>query len=553
MTLEDLHELAEKEQTRQAQFEHRIMYCSSAGCVSSGCDAVKVEMKKAIEELGLSKKCELVGTGCLGLCGEGPLVFVHSDPTLYQHVDAAVARRIVEEHIGQGKKVKENEIDLNDSFFASQKKIVLENMGKINAESIEEYIAAGGYEALAKSLTELSPEEVIGEIRKAGLRGRGGAGYPTGLKWDIVRKGVADQKYVICNADEGDPGAFMDRSVLEGDPHRVLEGMAIAGYAVGASQGFVYVRAEYPLAIERLKTAIKQAERVGLLGNRIFESQFNFRIDIRIGAGAFVCGEETALMRSVMGRRGRPKVRPPYPSEKGLWDKPTLINNVETYANVAPILRNGSGWFAAIGTQKSPGTKVFALAGKINRTGLVEVPMGIPLRKIIFDIGGGTPEGTEFKAAQTGGPSGGCIPKEHLDLPVDYESLQTVGSIMGSGGMIIMDNHSDMVDVAKYFMDFCMDESCGKCIPCRVGTKHIYMLLDKIVTLNATEEDFELLKELCMMVKETSLCGLGQSAPNPVLSTIRFFKDEYTSKLKVATEFNAHGIDQSPTVVAKEA
>jgi bidirectional [NiFe] hydrogenase diaphorase subunit len=553
MTIEDLRELAEKEQTRQAQFEHRIMYCSSAGCVSSGCDAVKAEMKKAIEELGLSKKCELVGTGCLGLCGEGPLVFVHSDPTLYQHVDAAVARRIVEEHIGQGKKVKENEIDLNDSFFASQKKIVLENMGKINAESIEEYIAAGGYEALAKSLTELPPEEVIGEIRKAGLRGRGGAGYPTGLKWDIVRKGVADQKYVICNADEGDPGAFMDRSVLEGDPHRVLEGMAIAGYAVGASQGFVYVRAEYPLAIERLKTAIKQAERVGLLGNRIFESQFNFRIDIRIGAGAFVCGEETALMRSVMGRRGRPKVRPPYPSEKGLWDKPTLINNVETYANVAPILRNGSGWFAAIGTQKSPGTKVFALAGKINRTGLVEVPMGIPLRKIIFDIGGGTPEGTEFKAAQTGGPSGGCIPKEHLDLPVDYESLQTVGSIMGSGGMIIMDNHSDMVDVAKYFMDFCMDESCGKCIPCRVGTKHIYMLLDKIVTRNATEEDFELLKELCMMVKETSLCGLGQSAPNPVLSTIRFFKDEYTSKLKVATEFNAHGIDHSPTVVAKEA
>jgi bidirectional [NiFe] hydrogenase diaphorase subunit len=553
MTLEDLRELGEKEQTRQAQFEHRIMFCSSAGCVSSGCNAVKAEMKKAIEELGLSKKCELIGTGCLGLCGEGPLVFVHSDPTLYQHVDTKVARRIVEEHIGQGKKVKENEVDLNDSFFASQKKIVLENMGRINAESIEEYIAAGGYEALAKSLTEMSPEEVIGEIRKAGLRGRGGAGYPTGLKWDIVRKGVADQKYVICNADEGDPGAFMDRSVLEGDPHRVLEGMAIAAYAVGASQGFVYVRAEYPLAIERLKTAIKQAERVGLLGNRIFESQFNFRIDIRIGAGAFVCGEETALMRSVMGRRGRPKVRPPYPSEKGLWDKPTLINNVETYANVAPILRNGSGWFSAIGTQKSPGTKVFALAGKINRTGLVEVPMGIPLRKIIFDIGGGTPEGTEFKAAQTGGPSGGCIPKEHLDLPVDYESLQTVGSIMGSGGMIIMDNTSDMVDVAKYFMDFCMDESCGKCIPCRVGTKHIYMLLDKIVNHQATEVEFELLKELCVMVKETSLCGLGQSAPNPVLSTIRFFQEEYTSKLKAATEFNANGNDHSTASVAKEA
>jgi bidirectional [NiFe] hydrogenase diaphorase subunit len=553
MTNEDLREVSEKEQARQSQFEHRILYCSSAGCVSSGCDAVKAEMKKAIEELGLTKKCELIGTGCLGLCGEGPLVFVHSDPTLYQHVDAAVARRIVEEHIGQGKKVKENEVELTDSFFSSQKKIVLENMGRINAESIEEYIAADGYEALAKVLTELTPEEVIGEIRKSGLRGRGGAGYPTGLKWDIVRKGVADQKYVICNADEGDPGAFMDRSVLEGDPHRVLEGMAIAGYAVGASQGFIYARAEYPLAIERLKTAIKHAERMGLLGNRIFESQFNFRIDIRIGAGAFVCGEETALMRSVMGRRGRPKVRPPYPSEKGLWDKPTLINNVETYANIAPILRNGSGWFTAIGTQKSPGTKVFALAGKINRTGLVEVPMGIPLRKIIFDIGGGTPEGTEFKAAQTGGPSGGCIPKEHLDLPVDYESLQTVGSIMGSGGMIIMDNTSDMVDVAKYFMDFCMDESCGKCIPCRVGTKHIYMLLEKIVNRQATPEEFELLKELCVMVKETSLCGLGQSAPNPVLSTIRFFKEEYTSKLKAATEFNANGSGQLSTSVAKEA
>ena len=553
MTNEDLRELAEKEQTRQAQFEHRILYCSSAGCVSSGCDAVKAEMKKAIEELGLTKKCELIGTGCLGLCGEGPLVFVHSDPTLYQHVDAKVARRIVEEHIGQGKKVKENEIDLNASFFTSQKKIVLENMGKINAESIEEYIAAGGYEALAKVLTELTPEEVIVEIRKAGLRGRGGAGYPTGLKWDIVRKGVADQKYVICNADEGDPGAFMDRSVLEGDPHRVLEGMAIAGYAVGASQGFVYARAEYPLAIERLKTAIKQAERLGLLGNRIFESQFNFRIDIRIGAGAFVCGEETALMRSVMGRRGRPKVRPPYPSEKGLWDKPTLINNVETYANIAPILVHGSAWFTGIGTQKSPGTKVFALAGKINRTGLVEVPMGIPLRKIIFDIGGGTPEGTEFKAAQTGGPSGGCIPKEHLDLPVDYESLQTVGSIMGSGGMIIMDDTSDMVDVARYFMDFCMDESCGKCIPCRVGTKHIYMLLDKIVNRKATVEEFELLKELCVMVKETSLCGLGQSAPNPVLSTIRFFKEEYISKLKAATEFDANGNDHATASAAKEA
>ena len=538
MTIDELRELAENERTRQKQYISRILYCSSAGCLSGGSDSVKAEFKKAIEEKGLGKTCELVGTGCLGLCGEGPLVLVQStDMTLYQHVDAKTARRIVEEHIVSGKKVEEYQIDVNGPFFSSQKKIVLENMGKINAESIEEYIAAGGYEALAKAVTEMKPEELIGEIRKAGLRGRGGAGYPTGLKWDIVRKSVSEQKYVVCNADEGDPGAFMDRSVLEGDPHRVLEGMAMAGYAVGANQGYVYVRAEYPLAIDRLKLAIKHAEKLGLLGNRIFESQFSFHIDIRIGAGAFVCGEETALLRSVMGRRGRPKPRPPYPSEKGLWDKPTVINNVETYANIAPIVRNGSAWFAAIGTQKSPGTKVFALAGKINRTGLIEVPMGIPLRKVIFDIGGGTPEGSEFKAAQTGGPSGGCIPKEHLDIPVDYESLQTVGSIMGSGGMIVMDSTSDMVDVAKFFMEFCMDESCGKCIPCRVGTKHIYMMLDKVIRNEATEEDFALLQELCVMVKETSLCGLGQSAPNPVLSTIRFFKDEYTVKLKRATEF----------------
>jgi len=552
MTVEDLRELAEKEQARQAEFKYRILYCSSAGCVSSGCDAVKNELKKAIVDLDLSKKCEIIGTGCLGLCGEGPLVIVHPDMTLYQHVDAAAARRIIEEHVGQGRKLKDNELDLNDPFFASQKKIVLENMGKINAESIEEYIAADGYEALAKALTEMVPEEVIGEIRKAGLRGRGGAGYPTGLKWDIVRKGVSDQKYVVCNADEGDPGAFMDRSVLEGDPHRVLEGMAIAGYAVGANQGFIYVRAEYPLAIDRLRTAIKQAERLGLLGNRIFESQFNFRIDIRIGAGAFVCGEETALLRSVMGRRGRPKVRPPYPSERGLWDKPTVINNVETYANVAPILRNGSAWFAEIGTQKSTGTKVFAIAGNVKRPGLIEVPMGIPLRKIVFDIGGGTPEGTQFKAAQAGGPSGGCIPTEHLDIAVDYESLQTVGAMMGSGGMIIIDNTSNMVEVAKYFSEFCMDESCGKCIPCRVGTKHIYMMLDKIIKGDATESDFELLKELCVMVKETSLCGLGQSAPNGVLSTIRFFKEEYLAKLK-KSDGNVHSPQNSPVTAAKEA
>jgi len=551
MTLEELREIAEKERTRQAQYKHRILYCSSAGCISSGGESARSAFKKALDEHGLTKQCELVGTGCLGLCGEGPLVIVQPDQTLYQHVDEQVAKRIVEEHILKGQIVKENQLDLNDPFFASQKKIVLENMGKTNSESLEEYIAADGYESLAKVLTEMTPEDVINEIRKSGLRGRGGAGYPTGLKWDIVRKSVSEQKYVVCNADEGDPGAFMDRSVLEGDPHRVLEGMAIAGYAVGANQGYVYVRAEYPLAIERLKLAIKQAEKLGLLGNRVLESQFNFHIDIRIGAGAFVCGEETALLRSIMGRRGRPRPRPPFPSEKGLWDKPTVINNVETYANISPIIRNGASWFTSIGTPKSPGTKVFALAGKINRTGLIEVPMGIPLRKVIFDIGGGTPEGSEFKAAQTGGPSGGCIPKEHIDLPIDYESLQTVGSIMGSGGLIVMDNTSDMVDVAKFFMEFCMDESCGKCIPCRVGTKHIYMMLDKIVKGEATEEDFQLLQELCVMVKESSLCGLGQSAPNPVLSTIRFFREEYTKKLKPATCYEC-GSGQS-TVLQNES
>ena len=537
MTIEELIEVAEKEKKRQSQYKHRILYCAGAGCVSCGSNATRDALKKALKEKNLEQESEVLGTGCMGLCGEGPLVKIQTDDTLYQQVDATRATKIVEQHIAAGKRVEENRVDTASPFFASQQKIVLKNCGEINAESIDEYIAAGGYEALGKALTEMTPAEVIEEIRKSGLRGRGGAGYPTGLKWGIVRKGQSEQKFVVCNADEGDPGAFMDRSVLEGDPHRILEGMAIGGYAVGANQGYIYIRAEYPLAIERLKLAIKQAERMGLLGNKILESQFNFRIDIRIGAGAFVCGEETALLRSIQGRRGRPKPRPPYPSEKGLWGMPTLINNVETYANVAPILVNGHAWFAAIGTPKSTGTKVFALAGKIRNTGLIEVPMGIPLRRIIFDIGGGTPEGTEFKAAQTGGPSGGCIPKEHLDLPVDYESLATVGSIMGSGGMIVMDSTSNMVDVAKYFMEFCVDESCGKCVPCRVGTKHMHGLLDKISKGKATADDVLLLEELCMMVKQTSLCGLGQSAPNPVLSTLRFFRHEYDTLLKAPEVF----------------
>ncbi|MFA6457528.1 MAG: NuoF family protein [Bacteroidota bacterium] len=532
MTQEDLQELSEKELQRQGEKKHRILYCSAAGCVSCGGEKASAALKAKIKEHGLEKECEVVGTGCLGLCGEGPLVKVQTDNTLYQNVDVAAAEQIVESHILKNQKVKANLSDISQPFFAAQTKIVLENCGAIDSESIEEYIAASGYEALAKVLNEMQPAEVIEEIRKSGLRGRGGAGYSTGLKWGIVSKAHGEQKYVVCNADEGDPGAFMDRSVLEGDPHRVLEGMAIAGYAVGATQGYVYCRAEYPLAIERLKLAIKQAEKLGLLGNRIIESQFNFRIDIRIGAGAFVCGEETALLQSIEGKRGNPKPRPPYPSEKGLWGMPTLINNVETFANIAPIIRKGSDWFLKIGTEKSKGTKVFALAGNIRNTGLIEVPMGIPLRTIIFDIGGGTAEGTEFKAAQTGGPSGGCIPAEYLDLPVDYESLLKVGSIMGSGGLIVMDSTSKMVEVAKFFMQFCMDESCGKCIPCRVGTRHIYGLLDKISKKKATQDDMVLLQELCTMVKETSLCGLGQSAPNPVLSTLRFFRKEYDELLQ---------------------
>ena len=541
MNVEELRELAEKERQRQAKFARRVLYCSAAGCVSCGGNAARDAFKDAIRQRGLEESCEVVGTGCMGLCGKGPLVKVAPDETLYASVDAAAAATIVEEHLQGGRPVEALALDTTQPFFAEQTRIVLEDCGRIDAMRIEEYVAVGGYEALAKAVTEMSPAEVIEELRRSGLRGRGGAGYPTGLKWAIVRKAPAEQKYVVCNADEGDPGAFMDRSVLEGDPHRVLEGMAIAAYAVGATQGYIYVRAEYPLAIERLKLAIRQAERAGLLGNRILDSGLSFRVDLRMGAGAFVCGEETALLRSIEGRRGRPKPRPPYPSESGLFGMPTVINNVETFANVAPIVARGGAWFASIGTPKSAGTKVFALAGKIRNTGLIEVPMGIPLRKIVFDVGGGPPEGAAFKAAQTGGPSGGCIPAAHLDLPVDYESLAAVGSIMGSGGLIVMDSESDMVDVARFFMEFSMEESCGKCVPCRVGTKHVHGLLEKISRGDATPDDLALLEELCVMVKETSLCGLGQSAPNPVLSTLRFFRDEYERRLRPAETYAGAG------------
>ncbi len=531
MTLDELRELAEAERARQAGFPRRVRCCTASGCVASGGTETFEAFKASVKQHDLGATTEVVPTGCMGLCGRGPLVTVEPGEVLYQDVTPALAETIVTEHLIRNQPVESARTDTSVPFFTSQVKVVNENSGIIDATRIEGYLAAGGYEALAKVLGEMQPGGVIEEVRASGLRGRGGGGYPTGLKWAITRKIEKEQKYVVCNADEGDPGAFMDRSVLESDPHRVLEGMAIAGYAVGASQGYIYVRAEYPLAIERLKAAIRQAERLGVLGNRIMESSFSFRIDIRVGAGAFVCGEETALLRSIEGRRGRPHPRPPYPSEEGLYGMPTVINNVETFANIAPIIRKGGAWFAGIGTPKSSGTKVFALAGGIRNTGLIEVPMGIPLRTIVFEIGGGTPEGTTFKAAQTGGPSGGCIPAEHLDLPVDYESLQAVGSIMGSGGLIVMDSTASMVDVARFFMEFCMDESCGKCIPCRVGTVQLHGLLSKLARGEGTATDLALLEELCVMVKETSLCGLGQAAPNPVLSTLRFFRDEYLSVL----------------------
>ena len=515
----------------------------AAGCMSSDSKGVKEALDKAVKEAGLEEQVEVRGVGCMKLCCQGPLVQVDTnEPGATVQVSAVgqgpLYLKVTPENapslVGtlKGGKTKVQRGDPKAPFFTEQLSIVLANSGIVDPERIESYIAADGYQALHDVLREMTPKEVLDVILKSGLRGRGGAGYPTGLKWATVAKTASKQKYVICNADEGDPGAFMDRSVLESDPHSVLEGMAIAAYAVGASQGFIYVRAEYPLAIARLQTAIKQAKQQGLLGSGIFESPFNFNIDLRIGAGAFVCGEETALMASVEGKRGAPRPRPPFPAESGLWGSPTLINNVETFANVAPIIRKGADWFAAIGTEKSKGTKVFALAGKITNTGLIEVPMGTPLRKIVETIGGGAPDGGKIKAVQTGGPSGGCIPAQALDTPVDYESLTKLGSIMGSGGMIVMDDTTQMVDVARFFMEFCMDESCGKCIPCRAGTVQMHALLTKILGRNATARDLELLEELCDMVKNTSLCGLGQTAPNPVLSTLRFFRKEYTDLLK---------------------
>jgi bidirectional [NiFe] hydrogenase diaphorase subunit len=534
MNLTELQEIAQKERANSQPT--RIRCCMAAGCLSSGAVAVKESLEKSITAAALTNQIEVRSVGCMGLCCQAPLVQVdHSEvqnltPLLYEKVTPEIATAIVAEL--QGDEIKVQKADLNQPFFTKQLPIVLENSGKIDPERIESYIAADGYQALYQVLREMTPAKVVDDISRSGLRGRGGGGYPTGVKWATVAKAKGERKFVICNADEGDPGAFMDRSVLESDPHRVLEGMAIAAYSVGASQGYIYIRAEYPVAINRLQIAIRQAQRLGLLGSNIFDSPFDFKIDIRIGAGAYVCGEETALMASIEGKRGTPRPRPPYPAESGLWGFPTLINNVETYANVPWIIRKGADVFASIGTEKSKGTKVFALAGKIQNTGIIEVPMGTTLRQIVEEMGGGVPDGGTAKAVQTGGPSGGCIPASAFDTPVDYESLTQLGSMMGSGGMIVMDETTNMVDVARFFMEFCMDESCGKCIPCRVGTVQLYKLLTKIREGKASFADLELLEELCDMVKHTSLCGLGQSAPNPVFSTLRYFRDEYLALIK---------------------
>jgi len=528
MIYSDLLQIKAKELAGRKKITLRC--CMAAGCMSSGAQGVKQQLDKAVAEAGLQDQVEVRGVGCMKLCCEGPLVQADPQNSLYVKVTPENAASVVAALQGGHSEVAQT--DAEAAFFKRQMFIVLANSGVIDPERIECYIAADGYQALHEVLHEMAPKDVVAAMVVSGLRGRGGAGFPTGLKWGTVAKSPGAKKYVICNADEGDPGAFMDRSVLESDPHSVLEGMAIAAYAVGADQGFIYVRAEYPLAISRLQVAIRQAKQMGLLGAGIFESPFSFNVDLRIGAGAFVCGEETALMASVEGKRGAPRPRPPFPAESGLWGFPTLINNVETFANVPPIYRRGAEWFAGIGTEKSKGTKVFALAGKIKNTGLIEVPMGTPLRVIVEEMGGGAPNGGQIKAVQTGGPSGGCIPAYHLDTPVDYESLGKLGSIMGSGGMIVMDNDTNMVEIARFFMEFCMDESCGKCIPCRAGTVQMHHLLDKIIRRQGTASDLAKLEELCDMVKSTSLCGLGQTAPNPTLSTLRFFRHEYQDLLR---------------------
>ncbi len=534
MLAEELKSVGERERETEAARTACISVCAAASCQALQSEELRKSLTAAAAAQGYGPEaCTVRQVGCLGLCGAGPLVSVEQSGNpggiLYQRVQASDADDIVAAL--EGPPVERLRLDSQMPFFTRQHRIVLENAGRIDPDRMEDYIARDGYLALSTVLHEMQPADVIAEVAKAGLRGRGGAGYPTGLKWETVAKAAGSHKMVVCNADEGDPGAFMDRSVLESDPHRVLEGMAIAAYAVGASEGYIYVRAEYPLAVARLKTALRNAERHGLLGGDICGSHFNFRISIRLGAGAFVCGEETALLASIQGLRGTPRPRPPYPAQVGLWGHPTLINNVETFANIAPIIRNGGAWFAGLGTERSKGTKVFALAGSICNSGVIEVPMGMRLRDIIFGIGGGIPDGRRFKAVQTGGPSGGCIPEQFLDTPVDYETLTSLGSIMGSGGMIVMDETSSMVDVARYFMEFCMTESCGKCIPCRAGTVQMHELLGRFSERRARPSDLQMLEALCDLVRNTSLCGLGQSAPNPVLSTLRYFRSEYEQAL----------------------
>ncbi len=516
-----------------------VLVCGGTGCTSSGSEKIINALETSLKEKNLENEIKVVRTGCFGLCALGPIMIVYPEGVFYSMVTPEDIPEIVEEHFLKGRVVKRlvyketltedegvkslNEVD----FYKNQMRIALRNCGVINPEDIEEYIAYDGYKALGKVLTEMKPQEVIDEIKKSGLRGRGGAGFSTGMKWQFTADAPGDQKFVACNADEGDPGAFMDRSVLEGDPHSLIEAMAIAAYAVGADRGFVYIRAEYPIAVKRLNIAIEQAREYGLLGKNIFGTDFNFDMELRLGAGAFVCGEETALMTSIEGHRGEPRPRPPFPAIKGLWQKPTLLNNVETYANITAIINNGADWFNTIGTEKSKGTKVFAVGGKINNTGLVEVPMGTTLREVVYDIGGGIPNGKQFKAAQTGGPSGGCIPAHLIDTPIDYDNLTAIGSMMGSGGLIVMDEDTCMVDIAKFFLEFTVDESCGKCTPCRVGTKRLLEILNKITEGKGTLEDIDKLEELCYAIKDSAFCGLGQTAPNPILSTLKYFRDEY--------------------------
>ncbi len=518
-----------------------VLICGGTGCTSSGSPAIREHLEKELTAHGLADEIKVVQTGCFGLCALGPIMIVYPEGTFYSRVTEEDVTEIVEEHLLKGRVVdhlvynepapgnaKHEVASLSDTgFYKTQMRVALRNCGVINPEDIEEYIGMDGYQALGKVLTSMTPHEVIDLMKASGLRGRGGAGFPTGMKWQFAANNACDTKYVICNADEGDPGAFMDRSVLEGDPHAVLEAMAIAGYAIGAHHGYIYVRAEYPIAVKRLEIAIRQAREYGMLGKDIFGSGFDFDIDIRLGAGAFVCGEETALITSIEGNRGEPRNKPPFPANKGLFQQPTIINNVETLANIPQIIVKGPEWFASMGTETSKGTKVFALGGKIVNTGLVEIPMGTTLREILFDIGGGIPNGKKFKAAQTGGPSGGCIPAQHLDTPIDYENLKAIGSMMGSGGLIVMDEDNCMVDVARFFLEFTVDESCGKCTPCRIGTRRLLEMLNKITEGKATLEDLDKMEELCHYIQKNALCALGQTAPNPVLSTLKYFRDEY--------------------------